>query len=405
MNRVRAYFSSLKDYSRSFWFLCLHMLLFFASFNMLIPEMNEYITSLGGADYKWLILGLWTIAAALSRPISGKIADNISRKSVMFIGVIVSILISFAYPLFLTVSGFLLLRFLHGFSTGFQPTGATALVSDIIPQGKRGEAMGILGVTITLGFSLGQALGSFVEATFSIDGLFYTCGILGLLSLLPVFFIKEDKEKVKANAREKGYHSNWNKIIPKMDEIIAPEVIQPSVIIFLSAGISGMYFLMVPDFSDHLGIANKGMFFAVNVGVVVVTRFVAGKFVDKVGARKNLMVSLSILLIAALITGSAKSEVHFLLSSLVFGLGSAIGSPAVMAWTADLSNPKYKGRGMATMFIALELGFLFGNFMAQLIYDNNYDHFFKAFSFAAAMALAGILYLIWSRKKAKKSWN
>ena len=50
------------------------MLLFFISFNLIVPELNDYITSLGGADEKWLILGLWTLAAAIARPFSGKIA-------------------------------------------------------------------------------------------------------------------------------------------------------------------------------------------------------------------------------------------------------------------------------------------------------------------------------------------
>ena len=405
MNKIGKYFESVRNYSASFWILCLHMLLFFCSFNMLIPEMNAYITSLGGADYKWLILGLWTVAAALSRPFSGKIADNISRKSVMIIGVSVSVFIAFLYPFFLNVAGFLFLRFLHGFSTGFQPTGATALIADVIPQGKRGEAMGVLGVTITLGFSLGMALGGIVKDAFSMNGLFITCGILGAVSMILIFFIQEDKEKVERNAAEKGYASLWDKIIPKIDEIIAPEVIQPSAIIFISAAISGMYFLMVPDFSEHLKIENKGLFFFVNVGIVVITRFVAGKFVDRVGARKNLIVGMLILSIACLVTGSARSELHFLSSSLIFGLGSAVVSPAVMAWTADLSDPKYKGRGMATMFIFLEMGFLFGNFMAQMLYDNRPENFLLAFSFGSALAIAGLIYLFFTRKKSRKAWN
>src|SRR5690606_3869667 len=113
--------------------------------------------------------------------------------SVMFFGVIVSVIISFLYPLFLTVTGFLFLRFLHGFSTGFHPTGATALIADVIPKGKRGEAMGIFGVTITLGFSTGQALGSTVRSAGGMEGLFYTCGILGAISILLILFIKENK--------------------------------------------------------------------------------------------------------------------------------------------------------------------------------------------------------------------
>ena len=398
MGAVSNYFSSLKNYSASFWVLCVHMLLFCSSFNMLIPEMNEHLTNLGGANYKWLILGLWTIAAAISRPFSGKIADNISRKSVMYAGVMVSIMISFLYPLFMTVTGFLVLRFFHGFSTGFQPTGASALVADVIPEGKRGEAMGIFGITITLGFSLGQGMGSTVKGAFGMEGLFMACGIMGLISLFLIPAIQENKQTILDNAKEKGYTKNYDKIIPKKNEIVGREVIQPSLVMFLSANVAGLYFLLVPDFSQHLGIANKGLFFLVNVAIVVVTRFVAGKFVDLWGARKNLYISLSVLVVGCLITGSATTPSHFLLSSLVYGFGAAIGSPAIMAWTADIANPIFKGRGLGTMFIALELGFLSGNFIGQQIYQNDPNNFFKAFSAGAFLAALGVCYLFLTRK-------
>ena len=72
MSKFGVFFENLKDYPRAFWVLCLNMLVFMVSFNMILPEMNEYLTDLGGADKKWMILGLWTFAAALARPFSGK---------------------------------------------------------------------------------------------------------------------------------------------------------------------------------------------------------------------------------------------------------------------------------------------------------------------------------------------
>ncbi len=251
------------------------------SFNMLLPEMNEYLTNLGGADKKWMILGVWTIAAAIARPFSGKIADNIGRKFVLYFGILVSITVSFLYPFFGTVGAFLFLRFLHGFSTGFHPTGATALIADVIPKGKRGEAMGLFGVTISVGFSGGNALGSPIKQAFGMDGLFVVGGLLGIVALALLFFIKEDNQPYKIAKKLRPNESLSAKILPKLDEIIAPEVVQPSVIMFLTAICSGVYLMSVPDFSTHLGLDNKGIFYLVNVVFMVMTRFLSGKFYDK----------------------------------------------------------------------------------------------------------------------------
>ena len=55
-------------YSKNFWLMCLAMFFFMSSFNLIIPELNNYISILDGADKKGLIITLFTISAAISRP-------------------------------------------------------------------------------------------------------------------------------------------------------------------------------------------------------------------------------------------------------------------------------------------------------------------------------------------------
>jgi MFS family permease len=398
MSFLANYFASFKTYPVSFWLLCLNMLVFMFSFNILLPEMNDYLTTLGAPDKKWMILGLWTIAAAIARPFSGKIADNISRKSVMYFGIGVSIIISFIYPFIGTVFGFLFLRFLHGFSTGFHPTGATALIADLIPKGKRGEAMGLFGITISIGFSSGQALGSPIKNLLGIDGLFFASGIAAAFAFVLLFLILE-KNKPYLEARKNDTKKPLvKKIIPTLNEIFAPEVIQPSVIMFITAMASGVYMMSVPDFSAHLGMENKGLFYGVNVAFIIVTRFLSGKFYDQFGARKNLYFGLILMIVGAILTGSSSTVVQFLFSSIIFGIAAGICSPSLFAWTADLANPVFKGRGMSTMFIALELGIASGTFMTQLIYANKPANFLVLFVVLAVICLFGILYLFLTRR-------
>ena len=78
--------SSSKIYTSQFWFVCLSALFFFASFSMIIPELNDYLSSLGGAEYKEFVISLFTLTALISRPISGKLADLIGRVPIMMFG-------------------------------------------------------------------------------------------------------------------------------------------------------------------------------------------------------------------------------------------------------------------------------------------------------------------------------
>ncbi len=384
-----------KTYSLSFWVLCIHMLLFFVSFNLIFPELNAYITTLGGEDDKWLILGLWTLAAAISRPFSGKIADNFGRKTTIYIGVAVSVLVSFAYPFFLSVTGFLILRFLHGFSTGFQPTGATALVADVIPPEKRGEAMGIFSLTISIGYGLGQYFSTAVFQKYDINGLFVASGIFGLIALSMIFFIKEEPQpKVKVT---------WRNIIPKWNEIFAPEVIQPTVIMFLTAAFAGLYYLIVPDITVYYGSYEKGLYWGVFTLSTIGVRFFAGRFADKFGRRINIIIGLILYASVAILCAYAPTFNFFIGTAILFGIASGFMTPAIFAWTSDLANPKFKGRGIATMFIALEIGIAFGNWLAQVFYQNDTSKFDNVFYIGLILSLIGLIYMWLTKTKKTKS--
>ena len=103
-------------YNLQFWLLCVSNFLFSASFQMILPELPDYLTSLGGAEYKGLILALFTFTAGFSRPFSGKLTDTVGRVPIMVFGSLVCVVCSALYPFLTTVTGFLLLRLFHGFS-------------------------------------------------------------------------------------------------------------------------------------------------------------------------------------------------------------------------------------------------------------------------------------------------
>ena len=172
---------NMAGFSVQFWLLCLSSFLFFSSFNMMIPELPDYLTSLGGAEYKGYIISLFTLSAALSRPFSGRLADTIGRIPVMVIGAGVCFIMGFIYPAVGSVTAFLFLRFFHGFSTGFKPTGTSAYVADVVPENRRGEAMGMLGVFGSLGIAAGPAVGGIIANSISLNAMFYTSSIFAIM--------------------------------------------------------------------------------------------------------------------------------------------------------------------------------------------------------------------------------
>lgn len=374
-------------YGKNFWIICTSMLLFMISFNLIIPELNQFITNLGGENQKGLIISLFTISAGISRPFSGKLSDKIGRKKVMIFGIIVCFIISMLYPLTLSVHFFLILRFLHGFSAGFTPTGATALITDILPANKRGQGMGIWGTFISLGIGIGYSLGSIIYENFGMNNLFFFSAATAALSAILFLQVKETL------VEPKKFQFNFLKI--KWKDIFEPTVLPAAMVMFLTAPASGIIFVLTPDMSEYLGINNKGWFFGIYVISTIIIRLFTGKLSDTIGRRKTLLIGTSFLVISMYLIGSSTTITEYTIAALIFGIATGISSPTIFAWTADLSPIHRRGVGSGTMFIALEFGIMAGSLSTMYTYDNTKNTLFIGFSIGILLAMIAIIYLIW----------
>ena len=373
-------------YSKNFWLMCLAMFFFMTSFNLILPELNNYISILDGADKKGLIITLFTISAAISRPFSGKLADTIGRKKVIYLGIICSFFVMLIYPFSYSVLFFLILRFLHGFSAGFAPTGATALLTDLIPEKSRGHAMGIWGTFISLGIGVGQTLGSWIYLSFGFTFLFLIGALFSLIAFILVFWIKE----TLVNQQK----FNFKLLRISWKDVFEPNVLPAAFVMLLSAMCSGMIFVLTPDLSTYLGISNKGFFFGIYVIATILIRLLTSSLSDRIGREKTLLIGCFILVISMLLVGTSNSIVSYIFAAIIFGIATGITSPTMFAWTADLSHDDRRGVGAGTMFIALEFGIMFGALLTLVSYDSTKSTIFLTFLIGAIMATIAFIYLI-----------
>ncbi len=353
---------------------------------MIIPELPDYLETLGGEDYKGLIISLFTVTAGLSRPFSGKLADTIGRIPVMVIGSVVCVVSGLLYPVASTVFSFLLLRLFHGFSTGFKPTGTSAYIADIVPFDRRGEGLGIQGVSAGFGMAMGPVIGSFVTIWYGMDFMFYCSAIFALLSVLVLIGMKEtvaDRQKFGLHLLRVG-----------REDVFEPRVIPPSIVLLLSAFSFGVVLTLIPDLSKHLAIQNKGLFFAYFTIASISIRFFAGKASDVYGRTIILLFSTSTMAMAMIVIGFSSSAFSFFVGAVMLGLGSGMNTPTIFAWTIDLSSEQHRGRAMATMYIALEVGIGIGALVSGSVYSNNAEMFGVIFSIGALLSAAAFGYLI-----------
>ncbi len=363
------------------------------SFNMIIPELPDFLSHLGGAEYKGLIISLFTLSAAISRPFSGKLADEIGRKPIMIYGAMITVVCSVSYVFLVSVIGFLALRFIHGMSTGFAPTGRTAFLSDMVPIGKRGEAMGILGISASLGMAGGPALGSEIATHFGLESMFYASSIMAIISIIIVLPMKEtlpDPKRFKLKM-----------LSIKLSDIYEPKVLGPVTIMMLYAYSFGTVLTIVPDYSRYIGIDNKGLFFSVFFLASLFSRLIAGKISDKKGRVVVIKYGLIIFSLGLITTALASSKIMFLSGAMLYGLGGGITSPTIFAWTVDLSDEIRRGRGISFMYLAMEIGIGVGALSSGFIYGDNDANLSNTFWASLVFIVIGFIYLhiSWKNKR------
>ncbi|MFZ4262365.1 MFS transporter [Sphingobacterium sp. HJSM2_6] len=381
-------------YTFQFALLCLSSLLFSASFNMIIPELPNYLTALGGAEHKGLIIALFTLTAGISRPFSGRLTDKWGRVPVMAIGSIVCVVCGFLYPILSSIAGFFMLRLVHGFSTGFKPTATSAYVADIVPSKRWGEALGMHGLCFSIGGAIGPAIGSYVASDYGLNSMFYCSSGFAFLSIIIVLNMKET-----LNTSQR-FSANMLKISRR--DIIEVRVIPAAIVTLLSYTGYGVILTLIPDWSEHLEIQNKGLFFTAFTLASIGIRLLSGKVADRYGRIVVMKVGLVIIALSIFYIGFTHSVFHLLVGACLYGIGTGIFSPAVNAWTIDLSLPQYRGKAVATMYIALEMGIGAGALFAGYIYHDvlfRIPYIMYGNAIIIFLAFIYIIYWDWKNKK------
>ncbi|WP_442878316.1 MFS transporter [Algoriella sp.] len=381
-------------YNINFILMCMSTLLFAASFNMMIPELPAYLSSMGGAEYKGFIIALFTLTAGISRPFSGKLTDKVGRVPIMAIGSIVCFVCGILYPVLTSVSGFLFLRLIHGFSTGFKPTATAAYIADIIPRERWGEALGLHGICFSIGMAIGPALGSTITLYSSINIMFFTSSFFALMSILILFNMKEtlqNKQKFTVGLLK----------ISKND-VFAKEALPAALITFLSYVAYGAILTLIPDWTSYLGFENKGVFFIVFTVSSMLVRFFAGKISDQKGRVLVIKIGLALLIVALILLGSIQSKLGLILGGLMYGISGGILSPALNAWTIDFSKPDERGKAMATMYIAMEAGIGLGALCAGWYFQDYLDRVPMIIYVSAIICFIGTIYMLRFKNKPQR---
>ena len=186
----------------------------YLGFGIIIPILPEVILSQGYSEvHVGGLLTVYALASFFTAPLWGAWSDRTGRKKLILIG-----LLGFSMS-FIIFAGFIetlpmlyVSRIVGGVFSGALYTAVTGFVADMTTEEDRNKYMGLLGMSIGLGFIFGPAIGG-VLGGFSLQLPFITSSVLTLALLLYAWIIlKEPEVRVEARKRAivpKGARQLW----------------------------------------------------------------------------------------------------------------------------------------------------------------------------------------------------
>jgi MFS transporter, DHA2 family, multidrug resistance protein len=160
--------------------------------NVALPHMQGSVSA-SPEQITW-VLTSYIVAAAIMTPLSGWLADRIGRKRMFLISIAGFTAASMLCGIATSLPEIVIFRLLQGvFGAALIPLSQAVLL-DINPPEKHGQAMAIWGAGAILGPILGPALGGYFTEDFSWRWCFYINLPIGILAFLGVmFFISGDR--------------------------------------------------------------------------------------------------------------------------------------------------------------------------------------------------------------------
>lgn len=356
----------------------------FIGFGIIIPVLPEIVSPF----HLSMMLTLYSAISFIMSPFWGSLSDRIGRRPVLLLG-LSGFAVSF---LILGIAGeslwlMYLSRILGGVFSGAATSCAVAYVADITTESNRTKGMGLVGMSIGLGFIFGPAIGGLLTG-FGLSTPFFVSAALSFVTFLFAW-----KRLVESLPEESRRRSGDQKRVSRWTAFSGPLKYLYVMSFFVTFTLAGMeatlqYFQMLRFDATPMDI---GIMFLAS-GIVgaaiqggVVRRLVKPGDEPKVIAIGLLLSSIGFFLI--LLSSNLLTASIYL---TVFGAGNALIRPCVLS----LITQKTKvGQGVATGLNSSmdSLGRIAGPLMGMGAFHLNVN---LPFAIGGVLCLAAILLLV-----------
>ncbi|WP_416143987.1 MFS transporter [Planococcus koreensis] len=310
----------------------------YLGFGIIIPILPEVIVQQGyGEIHVGGLITIYALASFFTAPLWGRLSDNTGRKRLILIGLAGFSLSFFLFSLFLDNLALLYLsRIIGGLFSGALYTAVTGYVADITSDEDRNKYMGLLGMSIGLGFIFGPAIGGLL-GSISLSLPFTASAVLVLLLMAYASLVLKEPvrqgEAVKRKLLPKGASVLWQYRIRYL-------FLFSFLVTFLLAGLESTFQLFQIDQIQITPLQLGYLFIASGLVDAAIQGGVVRRIKD--GKETQWIIGAQIVTAAGLFLLPFTTSLVFAGIALsIFTAGNALARTAIVSLTSKESGGKY----------------------------------------------------------------
>ncbi len=366
------------------------------------PVLNPFARTLGTpSDLLGLVAAASTIPGVLISLPAASLSDIVGRRKVLLFSAFVFASAPFLYLFVATWWELAIVRFYHGFATAVFVPVTEATVAELYPS-NRGERISILNSVTGVGRMVAPAIGGAILGLFTLPGgaissegffvLYLAVAVAGLTAFVLAFLLLSEKRKrtVQSDgaieATTKMFRG-WREVV-RCRGVLAVSLVQASQYYAYGA----VEFFIVGYMIDmaKLTAFHSGVFLAVQVATLIVTRPVLGRFSDRKGRLLPIIFGSFISCLLLLAVPFTTQFSLLLLLAVGYGLGFAMVISSTSPLASELAPVGLLGSSMGFLATTMDVGQTLGPIVSGLILASvfGYIGFFASLSLVLATSAA-----------------
>ena len=320
-------------------------LLCFLAIGAALPTLPTYVRGpLGSGDLAvGVVVGAFAVTSVVCRPLAGRQSDRRGRRVVLIAGALAMTAGGVLYLLSNSVATLIAARLVVGAGEGTVYTAGATWAVDLAPEDRRGFALGLFGLAVWGGLSLGPLAGELLRSSSGYDAVWALTAVLPAAAVVIAMRLPQPATPALSPQAER-------------EALLPRATARPGIALALAnigyAALAGFVVLAL----KARGIGGGATVFTAFAVAVFASRLVLSRVPDRAGARRTATAAGLLEALGLAVIASAHSLGLALLGALIVGVGFSMLFPSLALMVVGEVTDDRRGTAMGAFTAFFDIG-------------------------------------------------